>query len=113
MREDGNLYPKIELSSENNHMKLPLGRYGKMGMEYLQEKNPIRFQELQMEGTLMEVFHQVDLAAKESILDRMMELEKKNPMPVTEDILKKAQHKNQLKEQAEEIVLKEVVYQVR
>uniref|UniRef100_UPI000A012DC6 TnpV protein n=1 Tax=Heyndrickxia sporothermodurans TaxID=46224 RepID=UPI000A012DC6 len=112
MKEDGNLYPNIEVSNKAE-LDQQLGIYGKQAMIYLQEKNPIRFSELQMDGTLMEKMHQVDLEAKERILNLMEEMKKTSPVTKTEDIMEKTSHLNSLKSQAEEIVLKEFVRQMR
>ncbi|WP_367112719.1 TnpV protein [Virgibacillus sp.] len=112
MGEDGKLYPEIQISNEKEHDQ-PLGSFGKQAMMYLQENDPIRFSQLQMEGTLMEKMHQVDQEAKEKIINLMEQLEKKNPSPKTENIHQITAHKNQLKAQAEEIVLKEFIYQKR
>ncbi|MED4534224.1 TnpV protein [Metabacillus fastidiosus] len=110
--EEGYLHPNIQISN-NPQDDRPLGTYGRLAMTYLQEKNPIRFSELQIEGTLMAKMHEVDQQAKEQILDMMDRLKKQQPVPQTEDIFEKTKYMNQLKQQAEEIVLKEFVYQTR
>ncbi|WP_370875023.1 TnpV protein [Cytobacillus purgationiresistens] len=93
LKEDGNLYPNIQLSN-NEQAHQELGKYGKLAMSFLQEKYPIRFQELQMNGTLMDMLHQMDREAKDSIISLMQELEMKNPGPKTEELMEVAQYKN-------------------
>ncbi|WP_121605977.1 TnpV protein [Virgibacillus sp. Bac332] len=111
MKEDGNLYPELQLSNKAVHDS-PLGKFGKQSLTFLQENNPIKFQELQMNGTLMEKMHEIDQVAKDKVIEMIKELEKSNPIPKTEDIYLRTQHKNQLKAQAEEIVILEYVHQI-
>ena len=45
----------------------PLGRYGKMAMDYLHKTNPQRFAILKMTGELMSMMYRVDEEAWEQI----------------------------------------------
>ncbi|WP_243131402.1 TnpV protein [Desulfitobacterium sp. LBE] len=109
---DGLKVPCIQISN-NSEDDRPLGKYGRMAMEFLKEQNPQRFMILKMDGTLMEIMHKVQEEAVEKIEHITQEMLKMEPMPETEDIMEKTKHLNSLKSVAEEIVLNEVVYKVR
>lgn len=87
----------------------PLGKYGRMAMEYLHEQNPQRFSLLKMQGELMNLMYQVDEEAAQEIERITRSLLEKDPLPEMEDILEKTRHYNQHKLTAEEIVLREMV----
>nr|WP_243109578.1 TnpV protein [Dehalobacter sp. 14DCB1] len=109
---DGLKVPSIQISN-NSEDDRPLGKYGRMALEFLKEQNPQRFMILKMDGTLMEIMHKVQEEAVEKIEHITQEMLKTEPMPKTEDIMEKTKHLNSLKSVAEEIVLNEVVYKVR
>ena len=109
---DGLKIPSIQISN-NSEDDRPLGKYGRMAMEFLKDQNPQRFMILKMDGTLMEIMHRVQEEAVEKIEHLTQELMKTEPIPVTEDIMEKTRHLNSLKLMAEEIVLNEVIYKLR
>ena len=106
--QNGILYPNLQVSNEQTADQ-PLGRYGRMAMEYLKENHPNRYTALKMDGTLMEVMHTVQQTATEKIEEMTQEMLKKEPMPDTEDTMERTRHLNSLKLSAEEIVIKEIV----
>ncbi|HEX9059199.1 MAG TPA: TnpV protein [Clostridia bacterium] len=104
--------PNIQVSNDSNYDQ-PLGKYGRMAMEYLQAENPQRFMILKMDGTLMEVMHKVQEEAVEKIENILQQMLMEDQMPKTEDIMEKTRHMNSLRVAAEEIVLNELIYKVR
>ena len=64
--KDGILYPSIQVSNESGDDQ-PLGRYGRMALEYLMENSPDRYTILKMDGSLMGVMHRVQTEAAEKI----------------------------------------------
>ena len=64
--KDGILYPNLQISNEQTADQ-PLGRYGRMAMEYLKENYPDRYTALKMDGSLMEIMHRVQDEATEKI----------------------------------------------
>lgn len=108
--KEGHLIPNIQMSNNEEYEK-HLGKYGRMALMHLQETNPIRLMELQMEGTILEEMHRIHERAMVQVEKIWTELIEKNPAPQTEDILVRTQHLNQLKSQAEEIVINELIYQ--
>lgn len=105
---DGLLYPNIQVSNDPEDDQ-PLGRFGRMALAYLQTEQPQRFTTLKMDGTLMEKMHEVQRQAVEQIEAMTQQLLAADPMPDTEDTLERTRHRNSLRRQAEEIVLRELV----
>ncbi|WP_081927279.1 TnpV protein [Pseudobacteroides cellulosolvens] len=109
---DGVNIPNIQISN-NSEDDRPLGKYGRMAMEYLKEQNPQRYMILKMDGTLMATMHRVQEEAVEKIEYITQQMLKSDPMPNTEDIMEKTRHMYSLRSAAEEIVLNELIYKVR
>jgi uncharacterized protein YoaH (UPF0181 family) len=110
--KDGMLIPNIQISNHAEDDR-PLGRYGRMALTYLRDNHPDRYMILKMDGILMEMMHQVQQEATERIERLTHQMLIGNPMPVTDDILERTRHLNDLKIMAEEIVLQTVVFLAR
>lgn len=110
--KDGVMLPNIQISNDKKDDR-PLGRYGRMALEYLRENHPQRFMTLKMDGTLMSVMHKVNEEALKQIEALTQQMLKRDPMPDTEDTLERTRHLNSLRRSAEEIVLHELVLQPR
>jgi|GEM_PF-1614600 len=87
----------------------PLGKYGRMAMDYLHETNPQRFMTLKMTGELTDMMYRVDEEASDRIEAIVQRLLEKDPVPRTDDIFEKARHYNTKKYIAVELVIKEMV----
>ena len=104
------LFPNMELTEEE---QMPLGKYSRMRLQYLNEKRPGLFARLLLSGQLMHQLHEVDRAAVQRmdiLLPQMMTEaglteELKNTEP-----LQWAGAMNAITAQIEEIVLAELVY---
>ena len=83
----------------------PIGRYGRMAMEYLHEIDPQRFSSLKMQGELTALMARVDEEARTKLLDITAKLLEQDPMPETDDTLERARHLNEKRGIAEEIVM--------
>ncbi|WP_081390698.1 TnpV protein [Paenibacillus sp. FSL E2-0274] len=106
---DGLLYPNLNLTTETQ----PLGKYGRITMNYLRDHHPQRFQILLMQGTLMETIQKVEQEALERMEQLTDQLLRVRPMPQTDDTLKRTQHLNQIKSMAEELVLNDTILKPR
>lgn len=106
--KDGILYPNLQVSNDSRADQ-PLGRYGRMALEYLRENHPDRFTILKMDGSLMEIMHRVQEEATERIETLIQQMLQGGPLPETADTLERTRHYNSLKLQAEEIVLQSLV----
>ena len=91
----------------------PLGKYGIMRQQYLEQNRPGLYTRLILSGRLMEHLQEIDLAAH-SRLESLMSLLTQQA-GVTEELKARDQMKwvgtmNALKHQAEEMILTELVY---
>ena len=87
-----------------------VGKYGLMRRTYLEENRPVEYQKMVREGTLEAHLVEVNTEAKRQMELQMEALNKTHPAPDQNDFLATVQHKNMLKEMAEEFVLPQVVY---
>lgn len=106
--QDGMLLPNLQISNcvEDD---CPLGRYGRMALSYLRDNYPDRYMTLKMDGSFMETMHQVQREATDQIERLTQQMLRDAPMPVTDDILERTRHLNDLKSMAEETILQSVV----
>lgn len=88
-------------------------KYGFMFQEYLKTNYPGRVTELALATTLWDICVKVDEEATEMMWILQEQLREQNPPPKTDDFLKKVQYNTGLRDTAEEIVLREVVYKYR
>ena len=89
------------------------GKYGMLRKQFLKEHRPARYQYLLMTGELTAHLNQVDQEARELVEILMKQMAEKQG--VTEQVKMQNQMKwaclmNNLKDCAEEIVLKEIIY---
>ena len=102
--------PDIRLPDENR----PIGRWGRMHREYLREHRPIRFNDLVLSGQLWTYLADLNEQAQrrfEFIIEQMKATE-----GVTEDMKQYDQMAwvgamNSIRNRAEEIVLREMIYE--
>lgn len=83
--QGGMLLPDLQISNSSEADR-PLGRYGRMALEYLKDNQPERYTILKMDGSLMEVMHRVQDEAMEKIEALTQQMLQQEPMPQTEDI---------------------------
>ena len=104
------LLPEMGLTEAE---KRPLGKYGMMRRQYLEENRPGLYTRLILSGKLMELLQEIDLTAHSRLESLMSLLTKQNN--VTEELKARDQmawvgQMNSLKHQAEEMILTELVY---
>ena len=102
--------PNLSLSQQETK---PLGKYGRMRKKYLQEHRPVLWNSLILSEKLYPHLREIDEAANSRLEQMMPELMKS--AGVTEELkasdpMKWVGLMNTLKAQAEEIILKELVY---
>ena len=89
----------------------PLGKYGRMRLAYLKTQRPVLYNQMLMNGTLWPHLQDVQRAASEQLECMIAALADKFPAPDKEHAqLLWVAHMNGLKAQAEEVVVREVVY---
>ena len=104
------LIPEITLGSQPQQ---PLGKYGRMRKKYLQEHRPILFNRLVLNGQLQRHLLEIEETANSRLERMMQEMAAKNG--ATEELKAKDQMvwvglMNSLKNQAEEMILAELIY---
>lgn len=104
---DGMYYPELELP-EGTHYDI--GKYGIMRMEYLAKYRRQEYIKLMIDGKLNEYLYEVDLECHAQVEKQM-----KAGAGITEELKKTDQMKwiglmNNVKNAAEEIVVKELVF---
>lgn len=112
--EDGMLYPNLQISVNKEYDLRPTGMFGRRWKDYMMSKYPQRLSELIALGQINELIAKVDeeAEAEERNADSAAS-GRHSPMPETEDMLERAGHMEMITRQAEEIILHEVVYQLR
>ena len=106
--ENGILYPQLDYPEQPAGK---VGKYGEMRRQYLEQHRRATYGLMQLEGTLKRHLMDVNEQAHQQIEELIDELLKTNPAPdKTKDQLGWIQHMNMLKMQAEEIVLRELIY---
>lgn len=108
--KNGILYPNVIVPEEE---KKPIGKYGRMRLEYLKNHRPVIYNTLMATGKLQAHLLEIEQTAQER-LERMM-AEMKPAAGVTEKLKAENQMEwvgrmNALKAQAEEILLDELIY---
>ena len=89
----------------------PLGKYGRMRLAYLKTQRPMLYNRMLLNGTLWPHLQEVQRAASEQLERTMAGLLDKYPAPDKERAqLLWVAHMNGLKAQAEEVVVREIVY---
>ena len=108
--EDGLYYPDLYLPEETEY---PIGKYGILRKSYLKEHRKGLYLELILAGKLNEHLHQIDEDCNQ-MMDRLVE-QMKEAHGVTEELkmqdqMEWVQRMNNIKTNAEEVVLKENIY---
>ena len=108
--KNGILYPNVIVPEEE---KKPIGKYGRMRLEYLKNHRPVIYNTLMATGKLQAHLLEIEQTAQDR-LDRMM-TEMKQTAGVTEKLKAENQMEwggrmNALKAQAEEILMDELIY---
>ena len=100
-------YPLLELPEQKE-----IGKYGRLHLEYLKEHRKGRYTNLLSEGTLNQRLYEIDVEAKqmvESIITCLATERGIDENLKARDMLRWVAEMNNIKADAEEIVLREVV----
>ena len=108
---NGIYYPDLELPTQTNY---PIGKYGNLRLDFMKKHRRGTYTTLLTEGGLNEYLHDIDVQAREMLDDIIPRLAKERGIDETQKAhnpLQWAAKMNNIKASAEEIVLREVVYQ--
>lgn len=111
LREDGVYYPDLKLPEVTDY---PIGKYGRMRRKYLQEYREVEYLRLFLNSGLNEHLHSVDEECEqrmEVLIEQMMERWGVTEQLKAENQMEWVGMMNNNRCSAEEIVLKEIVYQ--
>jgi hypothetical protein len=102
------------LARESGDEEPRLGKYGIMFWDYQKEEHASRFEFLILEAELREVCLQVEKEALELMEELTEKLRRSIPRPnAAEDYMAAVRYETMIRDQAEEVVLREIVYRVR
>ena len=101
------LLPNLTLHQPKN----PLGKYGRMRLNFLKQQHPVLYHTMLLNGSLYPHLMEVEQTAESRMQQTMEQLLKQDPAPdKAQNQLMWVQHMNSLKAQAEELVLTELIY---
>ena len=108
----GDIYcPMLKLDEQTNYQ---IGKYGCLHLDYIKQHRKVRYNTLLMNGKLNSHLHEIDVQAH-SMLDniiRNIAIERGIDEELkAHDMLKWVVEMNNIKASAEEIILREVIYQ--
>ena len=104
------LLPDLGLTEEEQQ---PLGKYGRMRLNYLKEHRPGLFSSLLLSGKLMEHLHEIDEACNarlELLIPQMQAAEGVTEELKATDQLEWVRRMNDIRHQVEETLLEELIY---
>ena len=107
--ENGRLIPEIKLPEQTDYQ---IGKYGRMHLDYIKQHRRGRYTTLLIEGKLNTRLHEIDLEANEmleTIIPRLTAERGIDENMKALDMLRWVTEMNNIKANAEEIVLREVV----
>ena len=107
--ENGYLIPNVTLPEQTNYQ---IGKYGRMHLDYIKQHRRGRYTTLLTEGKLNTRLHEIDLEANEmleTIIPRLATERGIDENLKARDMLRWIAEMNNIKANAEEIVLREVV----
>ena len=101
------LLPNLTLHQPKN----PLGKYGRMRLNFLKQQHPVLYNTMLLSGSLYPHLMEVEQTAESRMRQTMAQLLKQNPAPDKEqNQMSWVRHMNSLKAQAEELVMTELIY---
>lgn len=109
--ENGYLYPDLAMPEQTHY---PIGKYGDLHLAYLKEHKRATYTALLTTGKLNEHLRKIDEQARQQVGKITADLARRRGIDETmktTDPMRWVQEMNNCKSDAEEIVLREVVYQ--
>ena len=103
-------YPMLELDEQTDYQ---IGKYGCLHLDYIKQHRKERYNMLLIEARLNTYLHEIDVQAH-SMLDEIVNMARERGIDEelkATDMLKWVAEMNKIKAVAEEIVLKEIIYQ--
>ena len=99
--------PNLTLHQPKN----PLGKYGRMRLNFLKQQHPVLYHTMLLNGSLYPTLTELEQTAAAMKKQLMADLLAKNPAPDKEkNQMAWVQHMNSLQEQVEEVIRTELIY---
>ena len=101
------LLPNLTL----NQPRKPLGKYGRMRLNFLKQQHPVLYHTMLLNGSLYPTLTELEQTAAVMKEQMIADLLAKNPAPDKEkNQIAWVQHMNSLREQVEEVIRTELIY---
>lgn len=101
--EKGYLVPEIEMPNMHN-----LGKYGTIFINYLQENNPVKYENWIFEGKI-DLIREMNLEATDRIIELVEQMFLNSESKNSIDVYEIYRTKEVMKKQAEEIIINEMI----
>ena len=104
-------YPMLEIAEQKEHK---IGKYGLLHRDYIKQHKRGKYTTLLTEGRLNSYLHEIDVQANEMVEAIVANLARERGIDEelkASDAIKWVTEMNSIKSSAEEIVLREVIYQ--
>ena len=104
-------YPMLKLDEQTNYQ---IGKYGYLHLDYIKQHRKGRYNTLLVEAKLNTYLHEIDVQAHSMLDDIIANLARERGIDEklkATDMLKWVAEMNNIKSNAEEIVLREIIYQ--
>ena len=104
-------YPMLKLDEQTNYQ---IGKYGCLHLDYIKQHHKCRYNALLVEARLNTYLHEIGVQAHSMLDDIIANLARERGVDEelkATDMLKWVAEMNNIKESAEEIILREVIYQ--
>ena len=110
--KQGDYYlPNLILAPEETNYKI--GKYGRLKLNYLKNNKKVEYSILLIESKLNRYLHEIDIASEDmlkSIISQLMKQENVTEELKSTNQMEWVQAMNNIKNRAEEIILKELIY---
>ena len=109
-RNEDYFFPEMGLTEEEQR---PVGKYGLMRQEYLQEHRPGLFAQMLLSGKLMEHLREIDDTCRERLaimIPQMMQAEGVDERLKADDQMEWVARMKSIKHRAEEMLLAELIH---
>ena len=110
--KQGDYYlPNLILAPEETNYKI--GKYGRLKLNYLKNNKKVEYSILLIESKLNRYLHEIDIASEDmlkSIISQLMKQENVTEELKSTNQMECVQAMNNIKNRAEEIILKELIY---
>ena len=103
--------PNLILAPEETNYKI--GKYGRLKLNYLKNNKKVEYSILLIESKLNRYLHEIDIASEDmlkSIISQLMKQENVTEELKSTNQMEWVQAMNNIKNRAEEIILKELIY---